>query len=65
MNLESIAFPVATASLIFRMLNSLYQTGLNILLKILNALTYECAKFLVVMRLGETPVPIPNTMVKT
>ena len=28
-------------------------------------LTKHNAKFLVAMRLGETPVPIPNTMVKT
>ena len=27
--------------------------------------TTEFAKFLVAMRLGDTPVPIPNTMVKT
>ena len=25
----------------------------------------KCSNFLVAMRLGETPVPIPNTMVKT
>ena len=30
-----------------------------------SALTTEFAKFLVAMRLGVTPVPIPNTMVKT
>ena len=30
-----------------------------------NALTYEYANFLVAMRHGDTPVPIPNTMVKT
>ena len=29
------------------------------------AVRKEYAKFLVAMRLGETPVPIPNTMVKT
>ena len=29
------------------------------------ARTIEFAKFLVVMRLGDTPVLIPNTMVKT
>ena len=29
------------------------------------ALTHEYAKFLVAMRQGDTPVPIPNTMVKT
>ena len=27
--------------------------------------TKRIKKFLVAMRLGETPVPIPNTMVKT
>ena len=30
-----------------------------------SALTTEFAKFPVAMRLGDTPVPIPNTMVKT
>jgi hypothetical protein len=28
-------------------------------------LSYQDSKLLVAMRLGETPVPIPNTMVKT
>ena len=31
----------------------------------INALTHVHAKFLVAMRLGDTPVPIPNTLVKT
>ena len=30
-----------------------------------SVLTTEFAKFPVAMRLGDTPVPIPNTMVKT
>ena len=32
---------------------------------IANALTHVHANFLVAMRQGDTPVPIPNTMVKT
>ena len=42
-----------------------YVSKLTTLSLLRYAHTTEFAKFLVAMRLGDTPVPIPNTMVKT
>ena len=62
--LESEAFSLAAEphiqSLISTMESKLSKCSLK-----LCALTTEFAKFLVAMRYGVTPVPIPNTMVKT
>ena len=64
-NLENEVFSVATESLITQKSNTLMKASFqHDMLFVLHA-QLNTRKFPVPMRLGETPVHIPNTMVKT
>ena len=64
-NLENGVFSVATESLIKQKNNAHMKASVQHDMFFCFARTTKYTKFPVPMRLGETPVPIPNTMVKT